>query len=248
MKILIVDDEAPARSRLRRLVSAFAGMEIVGEAEDGEHAVEQITALAPDVVLLDIGMPKLDGFGVVDVMGDDMPITIFCTAYDEHALRAFDAQAVDYLLKPVQSARLEAALERAQTLVRSTMRERKRGRQAISSIVEGHGAFLTRLLVSDGQRAYLLPVDRIDWIRADRNHCWVHSGTSRFRVRRTLSSLAERLDDSTFLRVSRSDVVRIDAIREIQPWSHGDYRIVLRDNTTLNWSRRYRGAASRLSF
>ncbi len=244
IRVLIVDDEAPARAQLLRLLAAMPDVEVVGEADDGETAVECITTLAPDLVLLDIRMPRLDGFGVVQALGDDMPLTIFCTAYDEFALAAFDAHAIGYLLKPVQSERLAAAMERARTLLAGATAARRRGMRAITDLVESTAPFLPRLLVHDEQRAYLLPVERIDHIRAERNYCDVHSGGRTFRVRRTLSALAARLDPKTFLRINKSDVVRLDAIAEIQPWSHGDYRVVLHDGTSLSWSRRYRAAAS----
>lgn len=244
MRLLLVDDEAPARARLRRLVEeldASLDAHVVGEAENGEAAVDAIASHAPDVVLLDIRMPRLDGFGLVQAMGEEMPLTIFCTAFDEHALEAFDARAVDYLLKPVQPERLLAALERAQKLLSGGAAARSRGMRAIAAAVESDGAFLARLLVHDETRAYLLPVDRIDHIRAERNYCDIRSGGRTFRVRRTLSSLATRLDPKQFLRINKSDLVRVDAMREIHPWSHGDYRVVLQDGTTLSWSRRYKG-------
>lgn len=243
MRVLVVDDEPLARARLVRLLAGIADLAVVGEAEDGEQAVERITALAPDLVLLDIRMPRLDGFGLVEAMGEEMPLTVFCTAFDEHALAAFDARAIDYLLKPVQPERLAAAVERARTLLHGAAAARKRGMRAIAGIVETASRFLPRLLVHDEQRAYLLPVERIDRIRAERNHCDVHAGGRSFRVRRTLTSLAARLDPTLFLRINKSDLVRLDAVREIQPWSHGDYRVLMHDGTTLSWSRRFRAAA-----
>lgn len=243
MRILLVDDEAPARARLRRLIDELApalSAQVVGEAADGEEAADAIAALAPDVVLLDIQMPRLDGFGLVEAMGAEMPLTIFCTAFDEHALQAFDARAVDYLLKPVQPERLLAALARAQQLVATGPPARNRGMRAIASLVESDGGLLTRILVHDETRAYLVAVDRIDHIRAERNYCDIRSGGRTFRVRRTLRSLAARLDPRQFLQINKSDLVRVDAMREIHPWSHGDYRVVLQDGTTLSWSRRYR--------
>lgn len=243
IRVLVVDDEPLARARLLRLLASIAEVTVVGEAEDGEQAVERITALAPDLVLLDIRMPRLDGFGLVEAMGDEMPLTVFCTAFDEHALEAFEARAIDYLLKPVQPERLAAAVERARTLLQGAASARKRGMQAITGIVETASRFLPRLLVHDERRAYLLPVERIDRIRAERNHCDVHAGGRSFRVRRTLTSLAARLDPKVFLRINKSDLVRLDAVREIQPWSHGDYRVVMHDGTTLSWSRRFRAAA-----
>jgi two-component system LytT family response regulator len=247
MRILVVDDEAPARSRLRRLLGAVADVDIVGEAANGDEAVERIAELAPDVVLLDIQMPKLDGFGVIDSVGvASMPVTILCTAHDEHALRAFEARAIDYLLKPVQPDRLADALARARSLLAASKSAgRARGLKGIARLVEdraaaGERAPIARLLARDDQRAYLLPVERIDHIRADRNYSIVRSEGRSFRVRRPISALAGRLDPRLFLRIGKSDVVRLDAVREIQPWSHGDYRVVMRDGTILTWSRRYR--------
>lgn len=243
MRILVVDDEAPARARLRRLLAALPSdlaVIVVGEADNGEAAIEHIATRAVDVVLLDIRMPRLDGFGLVATMGDEMPLTIFCTAHDEHALTAFDARAVDYLLKPVQMDRLAAALERARRLLASSVTTRRRGLRAVAAIVETDAPYLPRLLVRDDTRAWLLPVDQIDHVRAQRNYCDIRAGAHTVRVRRTLQSLSERLDPALFLRLNKSDLVRVDAIREIQPWSHGDYRVVLHNGTTLSWSRRFR--------
>lgn len=242
MRVLIVDDEEPARSRLRRLLGAVAGIDAIDEASDGEVAVTRIASEPPNLVLLDIQMPRLDGFGVVEALGAAMPLTIFCTAYDEHALQAFDARAVDYLLKPVRPERLAAAVERARVLLRGSATTRQRGLRAVGAMIEERGEVLHRLLLHDATRAYLVPVEEIDLIRADRNYCDVRARGQVFRLRRTLRSLEGRLDAAKFLRMNKSDIVRLDAVHEIQPWSHGDYRAVLRDGTIIPWSRRYRNA------
>ncbi|MCU0635302.1 MAG: LytTR family DNA-binding domain-containing protein [Gemmatimonadaceae bacterium] len=240
MRVLVVDDEEPARTRLRRLVAGIADVTVVDEAADGEAAVRRIAAAPVDVVLLDIRMPKLDGFGVVDALGDAMPLAIFCTASTDHAIRAFDAQAVDYLLKPVDPARLARALERARLLLAGPAAPLRRGVRAAAAVVESRGERLHRVLVHDEHRALLLPVDQIDLIRADRNYCIVRAGGRTYRVRRTVQMFEARLDPAHFLRANRSDIVRLDAVREIQPWSHGDYRLVMTDGTIVPWSRRYR--------
>jgi two-component system LytT family response regulator len=233
LRVLVADDEAPARRKLRRLLDAIGGIEIVGEAAAGDEAVERIATLAPDLVLLDVQMPVLDGFEVVAAVGvDRMPATVFVTAYDEHALRAFEVRALDYLLKPVSPERLRDAMERVRA------RTAPPDRTALAALVAGR--HLRRILVHDDRGAHLLPVDAITLARAERNYVVLHTSRGAFRVRGTIGALAERLDPSAFLRVNRSDIVRLDAIRELQPWSHGDYRIVLGDGSALLWSRRYR--------
>ena len=241
LRVLVADDEAPARRRLVRMLGAMADVAVVGEAADGREAAERIGTLAPDLVLLDIRMPVLDGFEVVAAVGvERMPATVFVTAYDEHALKAFEVRALDYLLKPVAPARLREAVDRA----RGRLTEPP-DRGALRSLVAATaGAYLKRILVHDDRGAHLLPVDDVTLARAERNYVVLHTARGRFRVRGTVGALAERLDPATFLRVNRSDIVRLDAIRELQPWSHGDYRVVLRDGSALLWSRRYRARAA----
>ena len=246
MRVLIVDDERPARAKLRRLLEAEADVEIVGEAASGDAAVAAITAADPDVVFLDVQMPVMDGFAVIEAIGlERMPHVVFATAYDAHAVRAFEMRALDYLLKPF-------APDRFQTVLRRVRAEVARGRGAVPRQRIGEAAAaagparLTRLLVRDGVRAYLVPVHRVDLIEAAGNHVQVHTGGRTFVLRGTLGEFAARLGEE-FLQISRSAVVRLDAMRELQPWSHGDYRVVMHDGRTLTWSRRYR-ARSRRAF
>jgi two-component system LytT family response regulator len=285
LRVLVVDDEAPARRRLRRLLAELPDVACAGEAADGDEAVAQIRALAPDLVLLDVQMPRGDGFGVIAAVGPaEMPPVVFVTAHDAHAVRAFAVRALDYLLKPVAPERLREAVARAAERQRLTAADgadaaaRAAGAraEALAALVDGsapgdaggpaagpahgaaHGATpeavpgavpegarapappLRRLLVHDDRGAYLLPVEQIAVARAERNYVVLHTPQGRFRVRGTIGALADRLDPARFLRANRSDVVQLDAIAELQPWSHGDYRIVLRDGTALLWSRRYR--------
>ena len=243
MRALIADDEAPARAKLRRLLAAAGDVELVGEAATGREAVAMIKRFAPDVVFLDIRMPGLDGFGVLDAIGaDEAPHVIFVTANEQHALRAFDVGAVDYLLKPYTPARFETVLDRA--------RERAgTGRSAPARTPlpadEPPRSFLSRLLVVDNGRAVFLPAERIDRIESERNYVRLSCGKSAYRVRASLGSLQVRLDPAQFLRVNRSTLVRLDAVQDIHEWSHGDYRVVMRDGTELTWSRRYRAEAER---
>jgi two-component system LytT family response regulator len=241
LRILIADDEAPARTRMRRLLGGAGPLSIVGEAADGDEAVRLIRALSLDLVLLDIQMPGRDGFGVIDAVGPEaMPHVVFVTAYDEHALRAFEVRALDYLLKPVALDRLCEALDRVRERMEQPADER-RGAQ-LHDLVEtvAPRPLLQRILVHVDERALLVPVERIDWIEADRNYVWLHVAGKALPLRQPISSIEDRLDPQHFLRVNRSVIVRIDAIGELQPWSHGDYRVVLTDGTTTMWSRRYR--------
>jgi two-component system LytT family response regulator len=257
LRVLVVDDEAPARARLRRLLAPMTDVVVVGEADGGLAAVTAIGTQAPDVVLLDVQMPGLDGFGVVQAVGvEAMPVVIFVTAHDAHALRAFEVRALDYLLKPVAPERLAEALARARVQV---AREQAAGGAggdgagdapaALAGLAVDEPRRLTHLLVHDERAAQLLPVAEIAWARAERNYVRVHAARGSFTVRGTIGGLAARLDREAFLRVNRSDLVRLSAIRELQPWFHGDYRVVLQDGTQLMWSRRYRardGAAFEL--
>lgn len=238
MRALIVDDEAPARAKLRRLLTAEPGVEIIGEATNGREAIAAIKRSQPDIVFLDIQMPGLDGFAVADTIErDGGPYIVFVTANDQHALRAFEVGAVDYLLKPFTPERFARVLERA------------KDRMTTSPVGDGAPApshqFLRRVLVVDNGRAVFVPVDRIDRVESERNYVTLHVAGDAHRLRATISALEERLDPTQFLRINRSTLVRLDAVHEMHEWSHGDFRVVMRDGTELIWSRRYRAAAER---
>jgi two-component system LytT family response regulator len=194
-------------------------------------------------------MPRLDGFGVIAEVGvEAMPLVVFVTAYDEHALEAFEVHAFDYLLKPFAAERLRRALARARQQL-----ERRQGESLahrLAQLLEGREAargFLERLLVEGrDEREVLVSVEAIDRIQAARNYLRVLTRDGEYLRRGTLGEIEGRLDPARFLRINRSEIVRLDAIREMQPWFHGDYRVVLKDGTTLAWSRRYRGKAKGL--
>ncbi|HTJ22918.1 MAG TPA: response regulator [Gemmatimonadaceae bacterium] len=238
MRALIVDDEAPARSKLRRLLSAAEEVEVVGEARTGREAVAAIKRSRPDVVFLDIQMPGLDGFGVLETIADDAPYVVFVTADDRHAIRAFEVGAVDYLLKPYTPQRFDQVLERARARMSTATRSDDEPPTSTR-------APLQRLLVIEDGRAVFLAVDRIDRIEAERNYVTLVSGPNRYRLRATLGAVADRLDRAHFLRINRSTLVRLDAVRTMHEWSHGDFRVVMHDGAELVWSRRYRAAAER---
>lgn len=246
IRVLVVDDEAPARRKLCNLLAAHADVNVVGEAVDGVEAVDRILEVQPDLVLLDIQMPRLDGFGVVEGVGvEAMPTVVFVTAYDEHALRAFEVHALDYLLKPIPPARLDGVLER----VRRQLAGRRSAEtaQRIDRVLEELGRErkpLRRLLVDSGpNRQVLLSLDEVVLLRADRNDVRFVTAGREYRRRITLGELERRLEPDAFLRLNRSELVRVSAIREVQPWFHGDARVILHDGTVLSWSRRHRARA-----
>jgi two-component system LytT family response regulator len=242
VKVLLVDDEAPARAKLRRMLGAEPGMVIVGEASSGDEAIAAIREHEPDLVLLDIQMPGKTGFDVIEDVGpDQMPHVIFVTAYDQHALEAFEVRALDYLLKPVAPERLREALDRVRERLTSEETRAVELQQMVEALAPPK--YLRRVLVEDGERSILLPLERVDRIEADRNYVWLHADGRAYPLRAPITSIEDRLDPERFLRINRSAIVRMDAIVEMQPWSHGDFRVVMRDGTLLMWSRRYRAKA-----
>ena len=241
LRVLIVDDEAPARRRLAMLLADDPTAMVVGEADDGPEAVAQVEALAPDVVLLDIRMPGLDGFEVIEAVGAAMPAVIFVTAFDEHAVRAFTVQALDYLLKPVEPARLAHALARARERRDGEATARREWQAKTVAVAAAQARPLARLLAHDANGdVALVAVDEIALARAQRNYVELHTARGAYRLRGTIGALEARLDRVQFLRVNRSDIVRLAAIAKLSPWSHGDYRLELPGGMALLWSRRYR--------
>jgi two-component system LytT family response regulator len=243
LRVLIVDDERPARQKLRRLLADDAGVETVFEAPDGLRAVELIRSESPDIVLLDVEMPGVDGFGVVEALDPaERPHIVFVTAYDEYAVRAFDAHAVDYVLKPFDAERLARALGRAKAAVagRQDREERRRLERVLAEVRRERPQRLERLLVESDGRAMLLPATTVDRFEAAKNYVTVHAGGERYRLRTTLDRLEERLDPRAFVRVHRSTIVRVDRVAELQPWSHGDYIVILTGGAKVRLSRRYR--------
>lgn len=241
MRVLVVDDEAPARKRLRMLLAESRDVDVVGEAGSGAAAVDAIRDLAPDVVFLDIQMPEGDGFDVVSAIGvSDMPLTVFVTAFDEHAIQAFEVEALDYILKPFTPERLHATLDRVRARRAAPgASEADALARVVADIAPAKGP-LRHLLVDHGNKSVFLPVERIDWIEADRNYVTLHAAGHGFTLRTTLNALETRLDPARFLRINRSQLVRIEAVREVHPWSHGDRHMLLPGGVTLVWSRRYR--------
>jgi two-component system LytT family response regulator len=242
---LVVDDEAPARRRIKKLLSEFPEIEIVGECEDGLQAVKFIRERPPDLLFLDIQMPRLDGFGVISEVGAGKVIAVvFVTAYDQFALRAFESHALDYLLKPFHRERFHQALERAKTqitLARAGVLDDRL--QSLLRDLKGENTYVTRLEIKSVGRTIFIPVEDIDWIEADSNYLWLHTGKERHLMRETLGAVENRLDPTEFTRIHRSTIVKIDHVREMRPLVSGDQLVILRDGTKLEMSRTYRDRA-----
>lgn len=250
LRTVVADDEPMGRQRLVRLLQAEPDTDVVAACADGQEAVAAIREHAPDIVLLDIQMPHLDGFEVVAALGEaHQPAVIFVTAHDHYALRAFEVHAFDYLLKPVDPERLREAMRRATApatrvapgsttrriltlLEELNARDRARGRD--------------RLVVRTPERAFFLKCETIDWIEAAGKFVHLHVGRAVHPLRESMAELEQELDPARFLRISRSVIVNVDRIQEIQPWFQGDYVLILTDGTRLTSTRGYRDNMRRL--
>ncbi|HVS64983.1 MAG TPA: response regulator transcription factor [Thermoanaerobaculia bacterium] len=258
IRALVIDDEPPARQRIVDLLARVEDVEVAGECGDGRTAVSRIEELRPDLLFLDVQMPQLDGFGVLEqVAPEARPTTVFVTAYDRYALRAFEEHALDYLLKPFSDERFVETLERARRWV-----ERGRSAERLDGLLRalghglGHGDLghgdapattawspadrLDHLVAKRRGSVTLVPADEVDWLEGAGTYTRVHAGERRFLYRETIGRLCERLDPRRFVRIHRSTVVRVDRIERLEPRSHGEFDVVLFDGTRRRLSRSYR--------
>jgi two-component system LytT family response regulator len=241
IKTLIVDDEKPARSRLTLCLRREPDVEIVGMARDGLEAVKQIRALSPDLVFLDVRMPHLDGFGVINEVGvDAMPPTIFVTAYDEHAIKALESHALDYLLKPFSDERFQAALAHARKYLALRLNNQSMPAATAADGAESRTTYPERIAMRANGRILFLDVDQIDWIEAAGIYVNLHMGDKTHLYRSTLAQTLKRLNPRLFVRLHRSAVVNISRIVELHPRGHGDYTVVLVGGKQLTLSRAYK--------
>jgi two-component system LytT family response regulator len=242
VRALIVDDEPLARAHLRSLLRERGDVDVIGECGDGRSAIDQIRRLTPELVLLDIQMPELDGLEVIREVGPaKMPAVVFVTAYDEHALEAFELHAFDYILKPVSRQRFTQAIDRVVGLIRAE--SGGGGDRPLEALIEAmrtERTALDRIAVKSDGRVLFIRVSEIDWIEADDDLVRIHAGKAVHAHRSTLTHLEERLPASKFLRVHRSTLVNVDRIREIQPWFQGDWVLILHDGTRLHSGKSYR--------
>ena len=268
MRVLIVDDEPIARRRISRLLKLEDDVEVVSEVGSGTDAVAAIREQRPDLVFLDVQMPDLDGFGVVSALGEpeQMPAIVFVTAYNEYAVKAFDVNAVDYVLKPFDGERFRSAFQRARTTLEQknsaeagrrikALLEEVLGEQRAQALAAGgtaNGAtlaptvprarYLDRLMVKHDGRVFFVKVSDVDWFEASGNYVRVHVGRVSHLIRETMHGIEAQLDPNLFARIHRAVIVNMDRIRELQPWFAGDYIVILRDGRQLKLSRTYREA------
>jgi len=242
IRALIVDDEPLARERICEMLQSDPEMEVIGECASGQQAVEAIRQDSPDLVFLDVEMPGKDGFAVLEELEPErIPVVVFVTAYDQYAVRAFEVHALDYLLKPFDQERFEKTLRRAKTHLQNEKSENitERILSALEEI-KARPVHLERLVIKMNGHVFFVKTEEIDWLEAEGNYVRLHAGKESYLLRDTISALESQLDPKRFVRVHRSAIVNIDRIQELQPWFHGEYRIILREGVQLTLSRSYR--------
>jgi two-component system LytT family response regulator len=260
LQVLVVDDEPLARSGITTLVAKDPELEVAGECSNGRTAVEAILELQPDLVLLDIQMPEMDGFEVLRAVGTErMPPVVFVTAYDQFAVRAFEVNALDYLLKPFDDERFAHAIERAKRSIRAadvgTLSKRlmrllesaeRTNKTGPVGATDETGNYMVRLVVRDAGRVFFVRTDEIDWIQAASYYVKLHVQGKVHLLRETMGSLESRLDPTAFFRVSRSAIVNLDCVREIQPYNRGTQMVILNDGTRIKLSKSRREGLEKL--
>jgi two-component system LytT family response regulator len=239
LRVVVTDDEAPARRKLLRFLSQEPDVSVVGEAGNGPESIAAVGETKPDLLFLDIQMPGMNGFDVVEALEPIfLPRIVFVTAYDEFAIRAIEIHALGYLLKPFDQERFGKVLADA----RRQIQKDQDGEMQWSLrrlLDEVRTPRQPRLLVEENGRGTLLPLSQIDWAEADRNYIKLHVGNHTYTVRGTIESIERKLDPDQFLRINRSSLLRVDFVRELRKWSHGEYQVLLQSGQTLMWTRRY---------
>jgi two-component system LytT family response regulator len=242
IRALIADDERLARKFIRQMLRDDHDVEIVGECSNGKETVAMIRKQRPDLVFLDVQMPEMDGFAVLESIGTErLPEIIFATAYEQYAIRAFELHALDYLLKPFDQARFQDAIKHAKERFRSE--RQSEGRMQITALLESiknKPQYLDRLMIKAGGRISFLSTDEINWIEADDKYVHLHTGRISPMVRQTLSAMETQLDPKKFRRIHRSAIVNVKRIKELQPLFNGEHSIHLEDGTKLTLSRNYK--------
>ncbi len=241
IRTVVVEDHIGARERLVEMLGAEPDIDVVASCGSGNEAVAAIRKFVPNLVLLDLQMPDLDGFGIIAALGDAMPLTIFVTAYDEYALKAFDVHAFDYLLKPFGRDRFHQAVARARTRLSEGLQEQL-ARRFVSLVHDaGHSpAASGRLMVKSGGRVMLLPLDELDAIESEGNYVRLHAGGRSYLVRDTMAGIEARLGSDRFCRIHRGWIVNLDRVREVATRPNGEHELVMRDGRRIRVGRAYR--------
>ena len=242
IRALIVDDEPLARRRIKSLLAHDQSVEVIGECSDGYKAVTSISELNPDLVFLDVQMPAMDGFEVIKtISAEQMPTVIFVTAYDQYALKAFEVNALDYLLKPFDRRRFQKTLERAKAMIRG-LKNGNVNNQLLSLLddLRREQKIPDRFIIKSGGRVVFLRVEEIDWMSTVGNYVRLQVGRDSHLMRETMTGMESKLDPVSFMRIHRSTIVNLDRVKEVQPWAKGEYVVIMRDGTRLIMSRRYR--------
>jgi len=239
IRALIVDDEPLARRRIRSLLADEPDISVTDECGTGREAIKIIQEASPDLLFLDIQMPEVGGFDVLQAIPKDrLPFVVFVTAYDQHALRAFEVHALDYLLKPFKQARFKEAIDRVRRQwAKDGSRVPDPGLAALVEKLRSEQRFLTRFMVKESSHVFLVKTDDVDWIESAANYALLHAGDKSHVVRETMRGLETKLCPKTFQRISRSVIVNLDRIKELQPMGKGEYVVVLRDGKKLTMSR-----------
>lgn len=248
MRVILADDEALAREKLRLMLSWETDVQVVGECQSGVETLRALEVYKPDLLLLDIRMPDLDGFEVLSkAPAQNLPIIIFTTAYDQHAVKAFEAHALDYLLKPFDQERLHQALDRARAeLLKTRDHETTKRILHFLSSAGTQSATGRRLIIKSGGRVVFLSFDEIDWVEAAANYVRIYVGRQSYVLRRGIGEIADKLDPLQFIRIHRSVIVNVQKIKELQPVNSGEYIVVLKDGKELSCSRGYRSGLQEL--
>jgi two-component system, LytTR family, response regulator len=241
IRAVIVDDEPLARQYLRQLLQNDPEVTIVGECGNGEEATALLRRQDCELLFLDIEMPEKGGFALLEGLPTPPPCVIFVTAHDRYAVRAFEVQAFDYLLKPFDEERFSQALSRAKERLRREHRDDLLAElRSVLATLRTREQYLDRVLVKAGERSFFVATVEIDWIEAEANYVRLHAGAASHLLRESIGSLEERLDPRRFRRIHRSAIVNLDRVKELQPWFHGEHRLLLKDGTELRVSRTYR--------
>lgn len=240
LSVIIIDDEPLARERIRELLKVDGEIEITAECKDGKEAAEKINKHKPDLIFLDIQMPKMNGFDVITKL-EKIPAIIFVTAYDEYAIKAFEINAMDYLLKPFDKERFHTALSRAKdSLSNDTPVLNEKIASLLSGLEKQKDNFVERFVIKSGGRIYFVNASEVDWFEADGNYIKLHAGSKTELIRETIKNLEEKLSPEHFLRVHRSAIVKIESIKELVNWFSGEYKIKLKNGDEVQTGKKYK--------